>query len=98
MIVKSASLMVSVDDVDEMLIKGDGNNAGSFKIRVRAVTTWYTWDRLVGYWRVEQSTVTGDPRSKACPDVVTFPHGDPGKPLWLVVIEHTNHPKEKMFR
>lgn len=92
--VKSSHLMVAVAGLDETFQVGNGNNAGSWRMRVREATVWYEWDRLVGHWRVTQTVVSGDPKTRECPDTHCFAWGDHTKPLWVVALEHRFYPKE----
>lgn len=95
--VKSAVLMVTIAGLDTMHHRGDGNNAGSWKMRIRSMTITYEWDRLAGYWRVHGSTVSGDAKSAACPETHTWLWGDHSKPLWVVGLEHQHYPGKLVF-
>ena len=73
---------------------------GKWRMKVEEAVISYEWDRLVGYWRVVQTSVSGRTLSKKSPSpgFYTWPRGDAGKPQWVALLELENYPQRSMAR
>ena len=93
--VKVAHFTVVVAGVSEEVHNTkDAHDSGKWRIRVDELVISYEWDRLVQYWRVVQSTARGRSVGNVKgPTEYTWPHGDAGKPAWVVALEHTHYPQ-----
>jgi hypothetical protein len=103
MSVKVAHLTVVVTGLSEEVhntTPDDTAGNGKWRMRVEEATLSYEWDRIVGYWRIVQTAVTGRSLSKKAPAprVYTWPRGDAGKPTWVVALEFTHYPERDMDR
>jgi hypothetical protein len=101
--VKVAHFTVVVTGLSEEVYNttpDDSPDNGKWRMRVEEAVISYEWDRIVGYWRVVQTSVTGRSLSRKAPAprVHTWPRGDGGKPVWVVALEHTHYPERDMDR
>lgn len=93
--VKVAHFVVVVAGLKEELHNTkDVTESGKWRMRVDELVVSYEWDRLVQYWKVVQSTARGRSISQVKgPSEYTWPHGDAGKPAWVVALEHVHYPQ-----
>lgn len=101
--VKSAHFSVVVSGLSEELYNTNPDESpgnGKWRMRVEEATISYEWDRLAGYWRVVQTSVTGRTLSQKAraPRAYTWGRGDAGKPPWVVALELQHYPQRTMDR
>lgn len=91
--VKVAHFTVVISGLSEE-IHNTLQEGGNWRMGVEQAAISYEWDRLVGYWRVVQTVVTGRTLGKVkSPGLYTWSHGDSGKPMWVVLLEHAHYPQ-----
>lgn len=91
--VKVAHFTVVISGLSEELYN-TLHDGGKWRMRIGEVAISYEWDRLVGYWKVVQTTATGRTVGHVkSPGMFTWPHGDGGKPMWVVLLEHKHYPQ-----